>query len=373
MSINKGHNFDVKLFGFSCGGISASRIRDAEPFHLTVNFDGSCGFQTEAVTGVEPHWTCSRRFAYQTSSIDTLTTKYLSISCADGAAVVGEASVDLRTLATGPTRYSLTLKDGQKAMGTVRFTCVMEMKTSVAITVKNLFLSCSKAMGASIRVVPSMASSLDFSFPYSAEGHWRGDRTVIVDTALWGLLRADMEEHLLFYALDRDGFVVATAKVAFCEHFSMDGTAAFRVPLAPTSAVSGHLSGELEYQNCPPLAQLAGGIYCDRPAPIVHGGYRLVANLPYPPGLQEAPPVLSSPAHFLPLHDTPDAMLQLQLQQGDNRQELPLDVRVVGTCRQPCCLSDAEVSVADLRQHLHKAMEANNLGQAFACGEAAGG
>lgn len=93
----------------------------SDPF-LKVNFDNFKTFKTEVVKKtLNPKWKFKIEFDYETRYPNKLDKKIVRIDCYDwdrvgGNDMIGSATVDLHTIATGPTRLSLTIRDGTIAL-----------------------------------------------------------------------------------------------------------------------------------------------------------------------------------------------------------------------------------------------------------------
>ncbi|CEL93571.1 unnamed protein product [Vitrella brassicaformis CCMP3155] len=318
------------MLDFSARGLPAKDRSGTSDPYLKIDFDNFKLFKTDKeVRNLNPQWGFQKRFTYRTKFLDKLQRKRLKISCYDhnmvgGADFIGETSVDLFTLATGPRYYTLTLKDQQKPAGTLKFICVMKMMSEVTVSTNNLSLTLKgQPAGAAIHVFPSMEGTLQAQHPYSPDGKWSDPKSMTFETTLWDLVGPEENEHLRFQVLDQQEQLLGEAVVSFCEYFKMDGAVSFQVPVRHNNAVVGELTGEIEYSNCPKYAQLAGGSYQDHPAPTVQGGFLLLAGIPFPNVCQGTPPTLPLQAHRMPLQQAPEGTHDQQPDAQDTAADRP--------------------------------------------------
>ena len=134
--------FNCRMHSFSAEVPAANGDGTSDPF-LSVDFDGYKSFQTStAKCTILPQWDTDVCFNYETAYSDQLQHKSLIVFAYDENAVhenvfMGQARVDLHTLATGPSDVTLTLLNGDVKVGKVFFQIEMnEMTESVLMVSK---------------------------------------------------------------------------------------------------------------------------------------------------------------------------------------------------------------------------------------------
>jgi hypothetical protein len=140
-----GVNFRVHL-----RDIRVNRLQGgaSPPFCVRGNFDGR-GFNTEYFHGsaMSPMWSFDLSFEYNAPSLDSLRTKFLLLELYGGEEFMGMARVDLMTLATSPTAFSLDLVHGSKCAGGIQFEATFAQWCSVTLRIGHLSLSGLPARG----------------------------------------------------------------------------------------------------------------------------------------------------------------------------------------------------------------------------------
>jgi len=302
-------NFKVCLHDFECQGLTADARSEV---YLHVDFAGVRAFRTDAAKPAEePRWSFRAGFEYIAGSTEKLSGQELVVRCLSLAdnKLVGEAAVDLETVAYGPACFRLTLHDREHGppTGFVKFGCVMRMR-SPDLTVICTDLRTTTQEGAALPGRLHISGSLEdaggkasvLSLPHSTDGFWRGPCSLAFDTTLADLLRAPPCECLRFVILDQEGMSAGEASVEFRSAFSiMPGTEVqFRTPVMYDFSVDqrygaeikqiGELEGVLRYQNLPVCAQMVGGLCVDS---HIEEGYMLIEALPCPRGVSQPPPI----------------------------------------------------------------------------------
>eukprot|EP00448_Togula_jolla_P010708 CAMPEP_0170605048 /NCGR_PEP_ID=MMETSP0224-20130122/19766_1 /TAXON_ID=285029 /ORGANISM="Togula jolla, Strain CCCM 725" /LENGTH=536 /DNA_ID=CAMNT_0010930027 /DNA_START=18 /DNA_END=1628 /DNA_ORIENTATION=+ len=314
----KEHKFKVQMCDFSCQGLRASS--PFEPY-LKINFDNFKIFKTDHGSNNEdPEWGFKAGFHYTMKYLEQLRDRKIRLYCHNrtNGQLIGETSIDLQTVACGPTNFRLTLHDpnSSEPCGTLKFTCVMKMISSVTVIFKKLRLTMqgSKAP-ARLHILSKLATAdehpAELRLPHSSEGTWHGPYGISFETSLADLLkvRGDALESMNFVAIDEMGVRQGEATLPFRSFFSTkpETIVPFKVRVTyslpvdgveeaeqePVGAV-GELAGELFYQNLPAYAQMVGGNCVDGG---IEGGSWLFEGLPYPAVMGERPPPLVQATH----------------------------------------------------------------------------
>lgn len=303
------HKFKIQMYEFSCEGLSTSD--PIEPY-LKVDFDNFKLFQTDHETNnANPEWAFKAGFQYPLNYLEQLSRRRCHIQCLDRVAkqIIGEAELDLQTIACGPSHFVLTLRDhvSKEPRGTLKFICVMKMiSPNLSVVVRNLRLTMlGSPAAAKLSISATLAETDVVRVPYSHEGAWEGPFSLSFETCLADLLKAPDEESLRLVVIDDSGMTQGEALLAFRSHFNTkaDVPVPFKVSVTysyqdgqermdPVGAV-GELEGELVYQNLPVYAQMRGGTCIDGE---VDGGHWLIEGLPYPQSMQQPPPLWQDPA-----------------------------------------------------------------------------
>jgi len=301
------------MYDFVCEGLDV-----AEPCEvfLKIYFDNNFKVsQTDIESGSRnPEWEFRTAFQYTVHNLATLSKRDLKVQCFNrsNSRIIGEASLDLLSIACGPAFLKLTFHEPstRQSKGVLRFTCVMKMiSDKLTVVCKHLKLTMQGFPAAARLVISSSLAGTGHActtnVPFSNEGDWLGPFSICFQTSLGDLLKAPELESVSFRAIDDMGVNQGNAEVAFREAFTTqpDTSVPFKVPVNYTSKVEGEedepvgsvgeLSGVLQYHNLPVYAQMAGGVNVDGQ---VEGGYWLIEGLPYPKCLSQAPPLWEDPA-----------------------------------------------------------------------------
>eukprot|EP00820_Chromera_velia_P023549 Cvel_32081.t1-p1 / transcript=Cvel_32081.t1 / gene=Cvel_32081 / organism=Chromera_velia_CCMP2878 / gene_product=NEDD4-like E3 ubiquitin-protein ligase WWP1, putative / transcript_product=NEDD4-like E3 ubiquitin-protein ligase WWP1, putative / location=Cvel_scaffold4905:2508-6679(+) / protein_length=405 / sequence_SO=supercontig / SO=protein_coding / is_pseudo=false len=220
-------------------------------------------------------------------------------------AFIGEASIDLLTLCTGPRNITLTLMDGPNSAGQISFICVMKMLSELRLTLKDVVLTFGgNPHGAQLQVFPSLDETNQIALNYSETGTWAESTVLVFETSIWDLVGPSQDEFLRIQVIDRNSALEGEALLAFSHYFRLQGSepVPFKVPVSTGGHVSpvGEVSGVLVYDNQPTYAQLAGGMCQDR---NISGGYLIYPGLPLPPNVTTPPALL--PARTQEQHTAP--------------------------------------------------------------------
>lgn len=310
------HKFKVQMYDFGVEGLAPSGGRSpgerCEPY-LRIDFDGFKVFKTDHEKNAEnPEWGFKAGFQYVVNNLERLCLRKLKVQCINKVSreIIGEASVDLQTLACGPAHFRLTLLDltpRRSACGLVKFVCVMKMVSEITVIFRDLLVTM-QGCGAPARL--KITTSLDevdggqireLNLPHSVEGSWLGPSALACETTLSELLKAPAYETLHFKVIDNFGVNQGEAQLAFRTCFTMkpDTVLPFKVTVNYSRSVEGEdktesigavgeISGNLLYQNLPVYAQMVGGCCVDGE---IQGGSCLVDGVPYPQTLAQPPPL----------------------------------------------------------------------------------
>jgi len=299
-----GKVFRVQMYEFSCENLQA--LEPCDPY-LKIDFDNFKIFKTNAELKTQnPEWSFKAGFQYEMNYLEKLKMRYLKVQCFNkaGSQQIGEAAVDLQTMACGPSHFKLTLRDaaGQEK-GQLKFTCAMKMVSpNLTVICQDLSLTM-LGCPASAKMSISCTLSEDLKeLPHSSEGKWDGPIVHTFDTSLSDLLKAPETEHLSFVIIDDTGVRQGEAQLEFRKAFSTkaDTFVNFKVPVTYTATSEGgniqaepmgavgELEGVLIYSNLPVYAQMIGGVCVDSQ---VEGGYWLYEGLPFPHCMAQAPPL----------------------------------------------------------------------------------
>lgn len=314
--------FKVQMYDFSCQGLS---VGEKSETYLKIDFDNFKLFETDIEkNSLDPEWVFKAGFTYAINGIDRLCSRKVAVQCfdrKDGSRLVGEASMDLETIACGPTHFRLTLRgpsvgdDLGEPRGFLRFICVMKMiSPNLSVVARDLQLTMQGSPApARLEMRVTLAAEADsqeqiVKLPHSDEGVWTGPYSISFESSLVDLLKAPAQECLSVLAIDEMGVHQGEARLPFRSAFCPkdDSATTFKVPVSyswpsdgaedtePIGAV-GQLEGSLSFQNVPKIAQMAGGCNVDGQ---IEGGCWLCEGLPYPQALAQPPPVWQEPFHL---------------------------------------------------------------------------
>jgi len=313
------HKFKVEMYDFMCEDLAVDD--NCEPF-LQIDFDHFKIFKTDCEPNSRsPEWCFKAGFTYVMNYLEKLGRAELRVQCFNriNGQAIGEAAIDLQTIACGPAHYKLTLREQRtrEPRGLLKFTCVMKMiAPNLTVVCKDLKLT---MMGGSAPARLQISCTLDeveedlskvlsnvTNVPHSQEGIWPGPCSLSFEMTLGDLLQAPNHECLRFVVIDEMGVRQGEALLEFRKAFSAkpDTPISFKVPVTYTCTVDGEekpepvgavgeLEGVLLYQNLPVYAQMAGGLCIDGQ---VEGGCWLFEGLPYPHCMPQPPPIWQDPA-----------------------------------------------------------------------------
>ncbi|CAJ1427100.1 unnamed protein product [Effrenium voratum] len=298
----------VQLYEFAC------ELLDAPEAGPRIDFDNYKLFKTNAEQNSRnPEWSFKAGFQYECPYLEKLKHRSLRVQCCNRTPhnILGEASLDLHTIACGPSHVKLTLKDSGKhengqARGILRFVCVMKMiSPDFSIIFQDLrltMLGCPASASMTISCSLPEAEHQSIEVPHSREGSWSGPLGLKLETNLADVLKAPHLEHLSFFVLDETSVRQGEAVLEFRRAFSprADCRVSFKVPVTYTCTDSasdwgepmgavGELEGCILYRNLPVFAQMVGGVCVDGQ---VDGGFWLYEGLPYPQAMSHPPPLL---------------------------------------------------------------------------------
>lgn len=303
------HKFKVQLCDFLCEGLISEEPCDP---YLKIDFDTFKMFKTEHESNnLNPEWGFKVGFTYIMNCLEQLGKRELKVECLNRVSgnLIGAASVDLQTIACGPTHYQLTLRAGEQneARGTIKFNCIMKMiSPNLTVICQDLTLTMLGCYAAARLQISSTLDERDnqtrvANAPHSQQGVWPGPFSFVFETTLKDMLKASSPECLRFVVIDEMGVRQGEALLEYRKSFSSkpDQPVCFKVPVTYTCTVEGEqepepvgvvgdLEGVISYQNLPAYTQLVSGLYSDGQ---VEGGYWFVEGMPYPQSMSEPPPV----------------------------------------------------------------------------------
>lgn len=226
---------------------------------------------------------------------------------AENDEVIGEASIDLRTLATGPRFFELSLFDNGNRVGAVRCTIVMKMLKDINISLSKLDITFKGAplSHAYLRATSTLLESEPATIAYNAPGAFLN---FTARAGLWDLVSMhEMEAITLDISEEGSGNSIGTAQLAFCEFFSngIDSGEISRSFSVPLIRGDGMIRGEITFSNLPSLAQMSGGVLVD--GQIVGDAALLCSGLPFPRSLTKIPSVWNQAVPYLSSFPTADA------------------------------------------------------------------
>lgn len=327
--------FRVHLRDFACEGLVPNK--DTCEACLHIEFDSNVWRTDTEPNNTNPAWgfKTAGGFSYSITSLDQLSSRFMKVHCINKAnpteksnnAPFGKATVDLHSLACGPTNVQLTLQSGdehQEPRGTLKFICVMKMvSANLTVTCQEMTLKmqgCSAP--ASLEIVASLfnqkpVGNLGNQKPVKAEhstlGNWPGPFNFVFNTTLHDLLKCPSPEYLQFIVMDEFGCKQGEAVLEFRKWFTMkpETQVQIKIPVTYTGTVDGEnepesfgnvgvIEGVVTYRNLPNIAQMVTGTFVDGE---VECGQCLVEGLPYPKCFSEPPPVWQDPAERLGLEN----------------------------------------------------------------------
>jgi len=306
------YKFQVQLYDFACEALQTQdQPCDA---YLKIQFDEGKPTKTAVEPdNASPEWGFKTAFQHPVAYLEQLCKRHLKVQCfnARGGRLIGSASVDLQTVACGPTHYQFTLRGSEdgEPQGTLKFTCVMRMVSpNLTVVCQDLTLTMLGCYAsASLQIISTLEEKDDkvAHAPHSQQGVWPGPFSFVFETTLKEFLKADETFGCRFVVTDEMGVRQGEALLEYRKCFSVKAETImdFKVPVTFTCTVEGEDApsdmgsvGELEgivlYQNLPVYAQMVNGVYVDG---HVEGGHLLIEGLSYPQCMPEPPPVWLDP------------------------------------------------------------------------------
>eukprot|EP00416_Gambierdiscus_australes_P008341 CAMPEP_0171131758 /NCGR_PEP_ID=MMETSP0766_2-20121228/123342_1 /TAXON_ID=439317 /ORGANISM="Gambierdiscus australes, Strain CAWD 149" /LENGTH=128 /DNA_ID=CAMNT_0011595073 /DNA_START=15 /DNA_END=398 /DNA_ORIENTATION=+ len=107
------HRFKVQMYDFSCEGLVVEER--CEPY-LKIDFDNFKVFKTDHDRNSRsPDWGFKAGFQYVINYLEKLNRRELRVQCYNRTSniIIGEAAVDLQTIACGPAYFQMTLRDSE--------------------------------------------------------------------------------------------------------------------------------------------------------------------------------------------------------------------------------------------------------------------
>eukprot|EP00746_Dinoflagellata_sp_MGD_P082773 gnl/MRDRNA2_/MRDRNA2_32883_c0_seq1.p1 gnl/MRDRNA2_/MRDRNA2_32883_c0~~gnl/MRDRNA2_/MRDRNA2_32883_c0_seq1.p1 ORF type:complete len:589 (+),score=120.31 gnl/MRDRNA2_/MRDRNA2_32883_c0_seq1:121-1767(+) len=317
MAVPEQHRFKVSMFDFACEALEVNEDK-CEPY-LRIDFDNYKVFKTDCEANTRfPEWGFKAGFQYKARFLEQLVWRKLKVQCFDRAQgahahqPIGEAEVDLQTIACGPAYFRLTLRNLEgSTMGFVTFICMMKMiSRNVAVTFQGLKVSMQGSPAPSrLQISTTLSDNVMVEAPFTQDGEWNVPFVIGFEAALGDMLKKPEKEYLKIQVLDMHSVPQGQAMLAFGDNFQYPAVAPleFKVPVGYSGEVEtrlglvstddsnvavsgavGEITGYVSYQGLPVYAQMAGGLCFDGK---IDGGHLLFENLPYPKGVSEPPPV----------------------------------------------------------------------------------
>lgn len=327
------HKFKVQMYDFAAENLP---YHDKSELFLKINFDGFKIFKTDHErNNTTPEWGFKAGFIYTMAYLEKLKHRAIKIQCFDRRSdfPIGQASIDLQTIACGPAHFKLRLKamGSDECRGVVKFTCVMKMiSQDLTVALRDMKLTMLGNPGAArIDVTTTLDENQRIMMPHSQDGCYEGPYTLVLDTSLGDLLKAPACPTLQFDVIDENGTKQGEAHLAFRNAFKIQPEVMIPFSVEVTYSLLvrgeeepenmghiGNLEGNIFYQNLPVYAQMVGGVCVDG---LIEGGHWLYSGLPYPNVMAEAPPLWEDPAErdiFADLQ--PDEEHELNLEDFDD-------------------------------------------------------
>jgi hypothetical protein len=263
-------------------------------------------------------WKFALEFFYETRYASKLDKKVFKLDVFDYDRVgsndlIGSASVDLYTLATGPVYHELVLRDGGKPSGRLQFHCEFELYSEIEVTLSNVKIAglvplektCDPHMQFAFsanEATEEPPKEGESPFPQRAKGDGKSYKTPTLDNTtspawseceqMWfqATLRELMAESIVV-KLNHTKKIRGGALLGACElplrkymHPSTDRKPIkFRESLrAADGSAAGSIEGVVVFVNVPAMAQMKGGKHTELG---VEGGEALLPGLPMPKDL----------------------------------------------------------------------------------------
>lgn len=300
------HRFKVAMVDFACEDL---QVPDKCEPYLKIDFDNFKVFKTDhEVNAKNPEWGFKAGFQYRTRFLEKLAHRRLKVMCYDrqrgsDARPLGEAEVDLQSVACGPSQFRLSLLDPNtgEPKGRVKFLCIMKMLSqNFSVVFEDLKLTMQGSPApARLSMSSTLAENIVTEVPHSDEGVFPDQYRLSFETTLGDLLQAPDQQGIRIVVVEND-VQQGEAMVAFRKYFvpSDDTEIHFLEPVTysdttpmpgsaedsekskgAVSGAVGDISGVLKLLQVPVYAQMAGGVYIDS---RVEGGQLLFEGLPYP-------------------------------------------------------------------------------------------
>lgn len=329
------------MYDFACEDLAVTGGAEKHEFYLKIDFDSFKVFKTDAeVNTMSPEWCFKAGFQYWMNFLEKLDKRMLQIQCINrrGDQVVGQASIDLRTIACGPPYFRLTLFDAvtQEPRGILKFICVVKMcSPDFAVVLKNLRLTMQGCPASARLNISTTLADTEVTAAHSPTGVWDGIFVLTFSSTLGDLLKAPSYEYLQFTVVDEMGVKQGEARLAFRSAFSTQEQVEipFSIDVTYSCLVQGEespdtlgnvgaIEGILFYQNLPSYAQMVGGLCVDGQ---IEGGYWLIQDLPFPASLSQPPPLWQDPTNnggieFFGDHQQPDEQSESKLDDIDDKK-----------------------------------------------------
>eukprot|EP01091_Cochliopodium_minus_P016455 TRINITY_DN616_c0_g1_i1.p1 TRINITY_DN616_c0_g1~~TRINITY_DN616_c0_g1_i1.p1 ORF type:complete len:457 (-),score=134.40 TRINITY_DN616_c0_g1_i1:72-1442(-) len=300
MQVGRQSHFTIKLENWSAKGVDAKDSNGfSDPF-CRFDFDLYRTGNTPVITKtVNPVWKdFSLEFDYRTKHAEYLDLKLLKIECYDKNVIkkevlIGRVSVDLLTLATGPIRHKLTLRNGSKPAGVISFDVVMENYSDVFINltdikVTNLTVVSEKGINTpQLKVNWKDSKKEFFSTVIQSTNNpcWEHFEEIVLPESS---VRKLVNEHLEFRVLHKSsnktliGGQNLNLKQFVENYYKGIREHDFKLVLSDIKGrEAGTIEGRIILKNLPKFAQMKSGTNCD--SGIVDG-IPFLSTLPVPKG-----------------------------------------------------------------------------------------
>eukprot|EP00927_Polykrikos_kofoidii_P041331 TRINITY_DN35241_c0_g1_i1.p1 TRINITY_DN35241_c0_g1~~TRINITY_DN35241_c0_g1_i1.p1 ORF type:complete len:562 (-),score=75.96 TRINITY_DN35241_c0_g1_i1:77-1762(-) len=286
--------------------------------YLAIDFGGQRFFKTEHARNVDgrPAWSFAAGFDVVISELSRLHDSALRIQCLDKttSCLIGEASVELYTIACGSPNFKLSLRNcfgPHESSGYLRFVCVMKLFSDISVVAKRLQLMtvAGRHVPPAMRVSSSLVVGDNCREPvtvvsHGPEGQWSESYELTFVSTLADLLKAPAIEKMRFVVTDGRDVPIAEASLPFRDAFSVEQGAEvpFKIDVTSQSRLADYreshvaddgrrdvlwsLEGCLVYRGLPPFAQMVSGCCVDGE---VVDGFSLANGLPYPKCLAKPP------------------------------------------------------------------------------------
>ena len=326
--------FVVSLHSLSCSSLLCPSDRASYRPYLRFNFDGFRKSSTRPLHFPSEHsrndvaYPDTFSFTYETAFPLKLHQKALSVKVYSKNAILsddllGSASVDLHTLATGPSKQSLALSTakGQPA-GRAHFVCDIEQLCSVTLHLRSVALSTLPVLNKKTPIshLTYSLTTLDSKKRYKTEKQSNTVSPVFptfhplkLSGTLQSFWREGVELHVMLKANSRDtSHKMGTVTLRVSEHHAFKDqqplSVVERVVVTPEyTGVQCVMRVHCDYEGMPSFVQMVGGLHDERG---VHDAVPFAEGLPLPkasffetrlpqpppPAAAGGPPQVPSPA-----------------------------------------------------------------------------